>query len=350
MSVIGRFDRGDSRFYVDPADPDLVYDSVTSILAAASSKPWLAPWAAKLAAEFAVDHVDLVQLTLAEAGHQAAVELVKGAAARSRDLKSDIGTHQHDVLEALLLDLPIPDVPEHLVDVEIDGERVDHDAISDGLLNFLTDFDVDAELAEATVVNPLYGYAGTLDLIATLRKLGRRLLIDCKTGMVLDRTMRSQLAAYRRATEVWVDDMGNKIRMPDVDGVAVLHVRREYQRGYKLLDQDGNDEDFDHFLQCQKVLRGQKRLEKVKGRPLYPPLPDGSQPLPLIEDLDEEGFNRCRSALIKAGVVDVTGLAALTFEQVSAIKGIGPKSLPHITTLLAEYGLTYTASSKGRVA
>lgn len=349
MSVIGRFDRGDSRWYVDPADPDLIYESVTAILSAANSKPWLGAWQAKLAAEFAVHHLELVQQTLVEAGPQAAIDLVKGAANRSRDLKADIGSHQHDVLEALLLDLPIPDVPEHLVDVEIDGERVDHDAISDGLLNFITDFDVEAELAEATVVNPMHGYAGTLDLIAFLRKLGMRLLIDAKTGLVLDKTMRAQLAAYRRATEVWVDDMGNKARMPQVDGVAVLHIRREYERGYKLLDQGGNDDDFGYFLECQKVLRRQKALEKVKGRPIYPPLPDGSQPLPLIEDLDEEGFNRCRSALIKAGVRDVSALAALTIEQVSAIKGIGPKSLPHITTLLAEYGLTY-AVSRGRVA
>src|ERR1700759_1782189 len=110
MSVIGRVERGESRFYVDTADPELVYESVTTILAAANSKPWLGPWNAKLAAEFAVDHIELVARVLAEGARPAAVDLVKGAAARSRDLKSDIGTHQHDVLEALVLALPIPAV------------------------------------------------------------------------------------------------------------------------------------------------------------------------------------------------------------------------------------------------
>lgn len=350
MSVIGRVERFEGRWYVDQADPDLVYESVTAILSAANSKPWLTAWAAKLAAEFAVDHHELVGQTLTEAGHEAAVTLIKGAATRSRDMKADIGTHQHDVLEALLLDLPIPDVPEHLVDVEIEGERVDHDAISDGLLNFLTDFDVEAELAEATVANVLHGYAGTLDLIATLRKLGRRLLIDCKTGLVLDPAMNAQLAAYRRADEVWVDDMGNKVRMPQVDGCAVLHVRREYGRGYKLLEVPADDDAFAWFLHCQQVLLDQKAQPKIKGRPLYPPLPDGSQPLPLLEDIEYEGFNRCRSALIKSGVLDLGQLAALTREQVASIKGVGPKALTAIHALLTERDLDFTASTRGQVA
>lgn len=349
MSVIGRLDQGDSRWYVDPVDPDLVYESVTTILSAATSKPWLTAWSAKLAGEFVADHLELVAQTHAEAGRDAAVDLIKGAARRSRELKADIGTHQHNVLEALLLDLPIPSVPEHLVDVEVDGETVDHDAISDGLLAFLVDFDVEPLLAEATVANVMHGYAGTLDLIADLKVLRRRLLIDCKSGKNLDPSMRAQLTAYRRADEVWVNSLGNKIRMPQVDGCAVLHLRREYERGYKLIEVEADDAAFEWFLDCQQVLRHQAAQPKIKGRPLYVPLPDGSQPPPLLEDVDYAGVNRCRKALAAAGIKSLSDLAARTRADVAAVKGVGPKALDACAELLAQHGLTF-ATTIGKVA
>jgi hypothetical protein len=60
--------------------------------------------------------------------------------------------------------------------VEIDGERIDQDAIADGLLNFITGFGPVFEMAEATVADTDLGHAGTLDLAAwfpTVRVPGR---------------------------------------------------------------------------------------------------------------------------------------------------------------------------------
>jgi hypothetical protein len=97
-----------------------------------------------------------------------------------------MGSYVHEVIEALILGGEIPDIPEHLADAEIDGERIDLGAIVDGFLAFRAEHKPVFEIAEATVANPIHGYAGTLDIIAYLPAMKRRLLIDAKTGATLD--------------------------------------------------------------------------------------------------------------------------------------------------------------------
>lgn len=346
--IIGRFDKGDERYYIDPVT-EAAHDSVTTINSATESKPFLQDWAAKLAAQYAVERHDAVGDLITNFGAKAAIDLIKKQAKELRDLKADIGSHQHDILEALLLDLPVPEVPEHLQGIEVDGEAVDHDAISDGLVNFLTDQELDPQLAEATVANPQYGYAGTLDLIAWFprmllpgrKKPGAMGLIDLKTGAHLDAAMKRQLAAYRNCTEIWVDNLGNKIAMPQVDFCAVLHVRRDYERGYKFLEVEAGEPQFQHFLDGLKTFRGHKADAKLNGRALYKPLPDGTQPPPLLEDIDAEGFNRCKGKLTAAGIRTLGDLAALTSVEALALDGVGKKAVEHCTALLADYGLSF---------
>jgi hypothetical protein len=354
--IIGRIERDDSRYYVDPADPDNVYDSVTTILSATNSKPWLAPWAAKLAAEFAAEQHEFIGQTIDVVGKDGAVDLIKGEARRKRELKADIGVHQHDILEALILDQPIPECPPHLVDLEIDGESVDQDAIADGLLNFIADFGPTFEMAEATIANTTYGYAGTLDLVAwfpTIRipgnlAKGARLCLDLKTGERIDPTARPQVVSYKSATEVWIDEMGNKAPMPHVDLCGVLHLRSSYRRGYKLVVVPPSDESFYwlQFLHCQEAFRDQDAAKTKRLSPFYPPLEDGTQPLPLLEDIEGDGFGRYRKALLDAGLEDLSDLAALTVIQARQLKGIGPKAIECFTEVLHRYELTF----KGVVA
>jgi hypothetical protein len=349
--IIGRFDRGDTRVYIDPVDAEVVLTSVTTVNSATESKPFLTAWAAKLAAIFAVEKHDFIGSMMNEVGAKLTIDMIKKAAEDLRGLKADIGTHQHDILEALLLDMPIPVVPEHLVDVEVDGETVDHDAISDGLLNFLADQNIDPELAEATVANPAMGYAGTLDLIAYFpdmrlpgrKKPGARGLIDLKTGSKLDASMKRQLAAYRNATEIWVDNLGNKVAMPEVDFCAVLHVRREYDRGYKFLEVEAGPKQYQHFLDDLKSYNNHQEDKKVLGRALYKPLPDGTQPPPLLEDIDAEGFNRCKGKLIAAGLRTLTDLTAHTPASLKALDGVGPAAIKACAALLDDYGLTFAS-------
>jgi hypothetical protein len=338
MSVVGRFDDGDYRWYVDPLDESR-YESVTAIISAANAKPWLSPWAAKLAAQYAVEHHDFIGTSIREAGAGPTVALISNAAKAKREMKADIGTHQHNMVEALILDHALPSVPDHLVDAEVDGERVDQDAITDGFLNFVSDFSPTFHLAEATVSNERHRYAGTLDFVASFpamtcgRPGGRRGLVDVKSGVVLDSTMGAQLAAYRRADTVWLDSMGGKAPMVDVDFAAVLHLRQDYARGYKLLEVPAGPEQFDWFTAMARQYHMGLDLGKLERRALYPPLPDGSQPPPLLEDTSL----RCRKALVAAGHTNLGDLLGLTVPTLLAVKGVGPKAVEAIAALLNDW-------------
>lgn len=341
-----------TRSYVDELTGDR-YDSVTSILAATNSKPWLTAWSAKLAAEFAVDHLRLVTDTAAEAGRDAAIDLVKRTAARKRDLKADVGSYVHTVIEAVLLDQHIPPIPDELLGQDYDGEPLTPelvDAIIDGLLNFFGDFDItddDVIMAEATVADPDLKVAGTLDLVITLPRTGLTPVIDTKTGANLDATWKQQLSAYRRMKMVWLPN-GQRAPMPDTNARAVLHLRRDYERGYKLFcdaDLDACQRDHEAFLRAHANFAWQHTAKSKPGTVLYPPLADGSQPPPLLEDLDGvDGFSRCRSALRKAGIRTLGDLSALTVIQAKGLNGIGPKALQACTDVLRVYGLAWATA------
>jgi hypothetical protein len=166
-------------------------------------------------------------------------------------------------------------------------------------------------------------------------------LIDCKTGAHVSASWRKQLAAYRNADEVWLDNFGNKAAMPEVDLCAVLHLRREYERGYKLLVVEAGDPELYDFLTALDHFHGLQGATKLGGRALYKPLDDGTQPPPLLEDIDAEGFNRCKGKLIKAGVKSLDALAALTEKEARSIKGVGDAAIASCMGVLAANGLTF---------
>lgn len=344
MSVIGRVDDGDSRWYIDPIS-GAQYESVTRILGATQSKPWLSPWSAKLAAEAAVEHLDLLRELVRAEGPGPAVAWLKDAARRRRQMKADIGSYCHDVIEALILDTPIPTPPEHLLAPDgtplvIDGESVDLDAIVDGFLAFNEDFRPDYLMAEATVANVSHAYAGTLDFVASFPTLGIG-GVDTKTGAVLDEWMNPQLAAYRNTDEIWLNDLGDRAPMVAWDFAAVLHVRTDYKRGYKLLDQPADDTAFAWFLKCREILASVQAAPPVRGRPLYPARADGSQPPMLLEDAD--GLARFARALDEyTGAMTVLDAASLTVAELLAVPGIGEVSVHTILTGLAPHQLTLT--------
>jgi hypothetical protein len=334
VTVIGRVDRFDSRYYQDPVTGDL-FDSVTRIISATHSMPWLQDWAAKHAALFAVERLDFIAETIRTVGADAAVDLIKGQARRRREAAADRGSGAHAIVEALLLDQPIPQAGDP-------AEQAVIDAIVDGFLNFMTDHDPGIELAEATVANAGHGYAGTLDITALLRKLRKFGLIDVKTGANLDPTIAAQLAAYKHADEVWLDALGNKAPMPKVDACYVLHLRPRqpdgtgYDGGYKLYEVDVTGA-FDWFLQMRAVFAGAQERSKLGTRVIYPPLPDGSQPLPLLEDID--GWTKARNLLIAAGMTTLNDVAAFTAEQLIALRGFGKGCLAQVGEMLAANGL-----------
>lgn len=329
-----------SRWYADPYGDEL-FASVTTIIGMNTSKPWLVPWGAKLAAQYAVDRHDLIAAMLAcppeEAEEEAklpdafkaqrvrkrrdaAVDHIKREGAREREAARDRGTWVHDLVEALVLDAPVPDLPP---DVE---------PFADAFINWHIDFNPRYLMAEATVCNRTHGYAGTADIVAYLPGLDRTCLIDAKSGENLDLEMPIQLAAYERAEEVWLP-MGRRAPMPKVDMCAVLHLRPE---GYKLIEVPRGGEHFSAFLRMAELTGWRDTQRGRIGTVIYPPLPDGTQPPPLLEDIDVP----CRNILAEAGVTRLDHLAAMTSDKLLALKGIGKAKLQGIRECLEQRGYT----------
>lgn len=327
-----------SRWYVDPETGDLLA-SVTTAISACTSKPWLTLWAAKLAAEAAVDeHALLAEMLrprdsdsewseaqraeLHRERRQGAIEYLKGAAARKREHASERGTWVHDVVEALVLDQPIPEM------------REDVKAYVDQFVDWWCDFSPVPFMSEATVADPIRGWAGTLDLGAYFPSLGHSAIIDVKTGANLDVFMRVQLNTYRQAKVVWLP-LGRTAPMPKSDRAYVLHLMPD---AYKLIDvTDDTGVCYGQFLSMLEQLSWRDRQGKRLGTVIYPPLPDGSQPAPLLEDID--GIPAV-TKLIAAGVERLDQLFDCTAADLMSVSGFGVGALRQMPAVCTYYGKT----------
>lgn len=212
--------RGGARLYVDPADATRKNPGVTSVLNMLP-KPFLKFWAAKVAAEYAVDNLGSV-VGLALNDRQAAIDAIKGAPNRFTGKAADVGTEAHDYFETLAKGEAIrgrihPDLQPF----------VDH------FQEFLALCKPEFLFMEETVWSDTLGTAGSFDAMAILTGdgagplKGKRLVMDWKTTRSgVHEEVALQLSAYRNADYLVRPD-GSRVPMPDLDGAAVLHVRPE---------------------------------------------------------------------------------------------------------------------------
>ena len=217
------------------------YPSVTTILKY-TPKEWLGAWAAKMVATEAVTGYEALGLAIAEQGTEAALRALKRVPWVKRDAAADFGSAKHEVLEALVAERTIPETVHHR---EIEQWRELYQPL--------------VEFSEAQVVNTAVGYAGSLDLIAEV--YGRRLLVDLKSSSVLDHVMRMQLAAYRYAEAVFVDDR-IVAEMPPVEGCAVLWIPRDHPQDWQFIEVDAGAEAWRAFLNVKGThdfLRGYEK-------------------------------------------------------------------------------------------
>jgi hypothetical protein len=361
-----RTDGDTGRYYTHPTTGEQLV-SVTTVLGATEGKPFLVDWSARLAAEYCVDNIGLIAELLANDGRQAAVDLAKSRAKQIRERKADAGSYVHAVAEALILwaaspdgtgrDIALPDLPEHLVDVDYDEQSLDQvvDWMVTGFTNFVAAFEPEFIAAEMTVYNRTLGVAGTLDMIIVLRNValtadgrliaapGKRLVIcvDIKTGRNLDITVREQIAAYRRCREALMP-LGDVVPMPDTDAGAVLHLRPEHRDGYRLMPVSPAQDAvaWNRFRRAVEIFTGRAAVPKKPGKVAYPLREDGTMPAPRLADLDGEGYGRTLAPLIKSGLVDVEDVALLTAGQLLEIRGIGAKTADTVRQMLTDHGLS----------
>ena len=342
-----RHEVGENRWYTYPPTGKL-FVSVTTVLGDTKSKPWLAPWSAKLAAEHAVDNMDrFYELLQSGTAPATLIDEIKREAARQKEIKADAGKHLHAVAEALILwakspagrgsDVSLPDLPEHLVGAEYDDEPIEDviDAMVRGFMQFVTDFDPTFLAAEMTGFNPELGTAGTLDLIVQIRGYGR-VLIDIKSGKYLSATMPAQLAAYKRFPVVLLPNTV-LVEMPRVDLTAVLHVRKSYAKGYKLLKFKPADDAaaWNTFRRALHLFNDYEAVGNRIGEVAYPFTADGNPPLPMFEDI--AGMGRFVKPLAVYDLHTVADLAGLSDRDLLKVEGIGPKAVERLAALRAEY-------------
>ena len=232
---------------------DETFDSVTTILSGGIPKPALTNWAAKSVAEYVAANLDEVR-AIASKNTAAAIDLMKGSPWRQRDAAALQGSAIHAWAEAHVLGQDPPAPPKA------------HKPYLDGFLRFLDEWQPAYEMSEATVYSRQYGYAGTLDAIATLD--GARTLIDYKTGKGVYGEVALQLAAYRFAEFVGMPN-GDEVPMTPVDGAAVLHLTPD---GYVLIPVTADEVAFRFFLYAQQVrIFGESVSREVLGAPLSAP-------------------------------------------------------------------------------
>jgi hypothetical protein len=207
---------------------------VTTLLNAGYPKPMLVNWAAKAVAEYVADNFDLVRELRAQ-GRQETIDLLKGAHYRDRDRAAARGTDVHALAEELIHGQTV-EVPEHLA------------GYVNGYVRFLDQWQITPVVTEKPCANRERWYAGTFDAVAEFgagQLAGRRLLLDWKTSKGVYGETAMQLAAYQNA-EFYVSNDGEEVPMPEVDGLAVVHVTPDGTDLYEIADPELAWKQFQH--------------------------------------------------------------------------------------------------------
>jgi len=231
MTSITTVSRGGTRFYVDPSGTS--HPSVTSIIGM-EPKPWLASWAAREAAELAVNSIDFLA-DMAQRDRAGAVDYIRKASSRYAATRRELGSAAHDVFERQLRGEPTGHVHPDVV------------PLAEHFADFLRTVQPRLLSAEDVVWSDTYGYAGSADAFLEYGMLAGRAVplstqgaervthvVDWKTGKSVYGSVAMQLRAYAEADTLISPD-GRSQPVPAVTGGAALHITAD---GWQLLPVD----------------------------------------------------------------------------------------------------------------
>ncbi len=273
------------RYYTHPVTGEQLI-SVTNVLSVGCAKPALVPWAAKIAAEWAIEHLPQLVFRSRTEDREVLRKEISAQVTVARDKAADMGSRIHALAEA------------HVLGIEVAAEEGDEACAPfvEQYRRFLSDFGVDIdrdfEATELTVANPRLGVAGTLDILARLPLDGyipgmpighvddpdRRglFLLDIKTSATRPATSvygeyALQLAALRHMTEAWMPDDTVTPMPRGIKGAAVLNLR---QRTYELIPLPTGEVEWKAFQGCLQLAKwmhttGQD-ITKGEFRPVSP--------------------------------------------------------------------------------
>jgi hypothetical protein len=234
------------RFYEHPRSKSRV-PSITNIIGKLD-KPALKWWAAKQAATFAAQNIDVISQLKTEAER---IDLIKGAPFRSTAGSSDVGNQVHDWIDGYAKNYLATGgardwVPEDLEQASITARRMwNQFTYIDG------HYSIDWLVSEFTVWSDENQYAGTGDWIARIG--GAVVYGDTKTGNGVYPEVGLQVAAGANA-DYALDGDGNQYQLPEPEKYAVLHVRPTFTRMSPL---NGIPGCFTAFLALRSVFEWQ---------------------------------------------------------------------------------------------
>jgi len=222
-------DKNGRRLYRDPLTDKRV-PSVTTVMGM-KAKPLLVPWAAKMAAEFAVENWE----ELTSISREERIARIKSAHTRRSKDAADLGDSIHIYAEAFMKGEELPAYP---------AEAFDSIA---NLIDWIETTKVELIAAEVSVWS---NYAGTFDLLARID--GEVWLLDWKTGKGVYDEVGMQLAALHFADRVLAEE---PIELPTATRFGVVHVRPEFA---KLIEFGNIEGYYEQFLACLRLYEGNK--------------------------------------------------------------------------------------------
>ena len=220
--------------------------SVTTAIGALH-KGALVPWAVRLTATSAINHLDKLAENVGSFGREPTIAMLTKLADQERDAAASRGTDVHALCAAIV---------EGNVVHETDEQR----PYLDGFRRWLLATMPKVVASEQMVANLSEGYAGTFDLVIELE--GKRWLVDIKTakeGKGPYPETGLQLAAYAKAEFIGKPSDPTKYPMPKCSRFAVLSLRPE---GYEFVPYAVDGDTYKAFLAALRVsqwLSGQSK-------------------------------------------------------------------------------------------
>ena len=243
--------RRSGREYLWPKRPpyELAVPSSTTILNEGLPAPGLKFWAAKQAAEYAVEH----HMAWKDLPSEDAVDLIKRAAVRYTERRADMGTITHAAIEIYLgtgVKRPLSEPVRSYVRAA---------------LRFLEAYEPEILRVEATVFSRQHQYAGTFDVLARYSDeptSETATITDWKTSKAVYDKHVVQLVSYARADFIAGDDGHTEVALPEIwRGVVVLLRQDGTYEEYPYLM---TDELFEVFLAARVVAERETRMREAR--------------------------------------------------------------------------------------
>ena len=221
----------------------------------------LTPWAARLAAEFAVGNLNEVTSLLSEKdGEKRAIEKIKNASSRYTEKASREGTSVHHYTETVARAIQqntkpkADDMPQGMM------------PYLKNYVRFINEFEVEPVMLETVIWNEEIGYAGRLDMACVLHAISDELVIvDTKSGASgVWESVSLQQTAYRYAESWWDEDEDVLKPMPEIARAYALWLRPE---GFALIPVETTQIELAEFQR----LRGSLEWKQTRSKKVIKP-------------------------------------------------------------------------------